>query len=204
MMTQRNATRAARMGMWLAGLAALAIGAVSSAEAGSIDRFATDVTLAGPAGWLTLCQQQPAVCAPTGTPTVVELDAAQWDWVRQVNRYVNATITPVRDTAGDVWQVGVSEGDCEEFALAKRQALLDAGFPAGAIRLAVAQRQGEYHAVLTLETTMGTMVLDNLIEDIVPFDSLPYGWVLLERTDQYIAWSVLDQSAGTVQTASAP
>ena len=46
--------------------------------------------------------------------------------------------------------------------MSKRKALIAAGFPASALRLAVVKtRQGEGHAVLVVKTDKGDRILDN-------------------------------------------
>ena len=61
------------------------------------------------------------------------------------------------------------QGDCEEFALAKRQRLIRAGLPASSLRLAyVKTRSGEGHAVLVVKTNTGDLVLDVLTNKIKP------------------------------------
>jgi predicted transglutaminase-like cysteine proteinase len=68
-----------------------------------------------------------------------------------------------------VWTVSAKTGDCEDFALAKRDALIRAGFAPSALRLAyVKTRWGEDHAVLVVKTNRGQFVLDNLTGIVKP------------------------------------
>lgn len=84
-----------------------------------------------------------------------------------VNNHVNATITQVSD-----WDLyGVEEhwalpkdgkGDCEDIALLKRKRLLEAGWPSSALVMTVVRDwTGDGHAVLTVRTNDGDLVLDN-------------------------------------------
>jgi predicted transglutaminase-like cysteine proteinase len=94
--------------------------------------------------------------------------------LQQVNRYVNSTIVEVSDMEQygreDVWTLPTSgKGDCEDFALLKRKMLIDRGWPASALSVTVgATAQGVPHAVLTVATAQGALVLDNLTSSILP------------------------------------
>jgi len=84
--------------------------------------------------------------------------------VERINAKVNADIRPVADGTVDTWSVNVTAGDCEDYVMTKRDALIHAGLPASALRIAsVKTRQGEQHAILVVKTTdHGDLVLDNL------------------------------------------
>lgn len=86
----------------------------------------------------------------------------------KVTRSVNRSIT-YRPDKGEVWKIGVSAGDCEDYALTKRARLIRMGYPASALRMAVGHtRKGEYHAVLVVVTSNGKLVVDNLTDDVLP------------------------------------
>ncbi|MEO0412160.1 MAG: transglutaminase-like cysteine peptidase [Pseudomonadota bacterium] len=59
-------------------------------------------------------------------------------------------------------------GDCEDFALTKYRALLDAGFPASELRLVLVEESftGEQHAVLVANYNGRRIILDNRRDDI--------------------------------------
>lgn len=121
---------------------------------------------APPLGYQILCLQQPEQCqgggassVNAGRSTLKQLDA--------VNRAVNRAIRPKADGGGDVWTVGAKSGDCEDYVLAKRQALIAKGFPPSALRIAyVKTAAGEGHALLVVRTNDGDYVLDNLTTSI--------------------------------------
>ena len=76
----------------------------------------------------------------------------------EVNRSVavssNASVTRA-------WHDDATQGDCKEFALAKRSRLIDLGWPASALLIAIAHvPSGELHAVLIVVTDDGDLVLD--------------------------------------------
>jgi predicted transglutaminase-like cysteine proteinase len=92
------------------------------------------------------------------------------DVLKRINLRVNASIRPKYDAPGtDVWTVNATSGDCEEYALAKRAALIKAGFSPSSLRIAyVKTRSGEGHAVLIVRSNKGDLVLDNLTSAIRP------------------------------------
>ncbi|MEM9288407.1 MAG: transglutaminase-like cysteine peptidase [Pseudomonadota bacterium] len=59
-------------------------------------------------------------------------------------------------------------GDCEDFALTKYRALLDAGFPASEMRLVLVEESftGEQHAVLVANHSGRRIILDNRRDNI--------------------------------------
>lgn len=96
-------------------------------------------------------------------------------------------ITPVNETV-DFWRT-ISEpgqGDCEDFALTLRK-LLRETLPeyAGAFRLATVYTEtAQYHAVLTIETSAGTVVCDVRFPQCAAWESFPYTWHLREVVGQ--------------------
>ncbi len=101
-----------------------------------------------------------------------------------INRGVNGLIAYKRDKAvygsldhwakpGEILKRGA--GDCEDFAILKMAALLDAGIPAHSMSLVVLQdsQKGVFHAVLSVATGSGTFILDNVRNNVVKDTSLP-------------------------------
>lgn len=117
-----------------------------------------------PTGWYQLCQEDPTQCQTVigDMPSVREADA--------VNRAVNAAMQPQEETGGaDVWKVGGPTGDCEDYALAKRDLLIRSGVGSAYVRIAIGETaRGESHAVAVVTTKSGTYVLDNLDQRLVP------------------------------------
>ncbi len=108
------------------------------------------------------CAKSPRQCAGGGTASQVTATSDLLAVLSQVNRRVNAAITPRNDRA-DSWQVNASSGDCEDYVLTKRAQLIRKGIPAGSLRIATTiTRWGESHAVLVVKTSQGDYVLDNL------------------------------------------
>lgn len=85
----------------------------------------------------------------------------------------------------DLIQYGVPEfwvkagryGDCEDYALAKREALLQAGWDKDKLGLCVCYMQsGEGHCVLWVDTDKGSFILDNNYDFPMKPSDLPYKW----------------------------
>lgn len=95
-----------------------------------------------------------------------------------VNRAVNTMIAYRKDEAVygnlDYWAkpaeiLSRGAGDCEDFAILKMAALIEAGVPAQSMSLVVLQdsSRGVFHAVLSIATQSGTFILDNLSNDVL-------------------------------------
>ena len=85
---------------------------------------------------------------------------ADFDLLERVNRNVNGSMA-YRPDGNDIWGVG---SDCEDYALRKLEALLQAGVPRGALRLAIARVDRRGHAVLVVRDEW---ILDNLHDEIL-------------------------------------
>ena len=107
------------------------------------------------------CAQHRSECAGGGSSQAT-MSPNLMAVLKQVNGHVNRTIRPERDTA-DVWELNPTSGDCEDYVLSKRSALIRKGVPASSLRIAYTHtRRGEPHAVLVVRTSDGDFVLDNL------------------------------------------
>lgn len=114
-----------------------------------------------PLAYQVFCLRHPQQCRADQTGKV-QLTGQMRSQLESVNRSVNRSIRPKNDRGKDVWAINVSAGDCEDYALTKRARLIRMGFPAGALRMAVARTSsGEGHAVLVVRTSDGDLVLDN-------------------------------------------
>jgi predicted transglutaminase-like cysteine proteinase len=112
---------------------------------------------------------------------MLALTRERWRQLETVQGEVNARVGYRTDLSlygvEELWTVADRLGDCEDFALAKRRALLALGWPVTALRLAVCTLPtGEGHAVLTVDTDRGVYVLDNRRPFVEPWAALPYTW----------------------------
>ena len=99
----------------------------------------------------------------------------------RINRDVNASVKYKTDLGQygvpEFWTVASKYGDCEDYALAKRNALLNAGWPKDKLGLCICYTQlGEGHCCLWVETDKGSFILDNNYAFPVKPSELPYKW----------------------------
>jgi predicted transglutaminase-like cysteine proteinase len=134
----------------------------------------------------------------------VIIDQAHWTQLEQVQMEVDRKVHYVSDMerfgVEDWWEPAVDKGDCEDIVLAKRQRLMDLGWPADALRIAVViDGHGALHAVLTVDALSqqgkpATYVLDSHFEHVEPWQYFgQYGYTWLERSKPGSReWSRLD------------
>jgi len=164
-MAQMNTKSSTIAAGWALAIALLATGNASayappSSEI-SVLGLARDYAAVTPLSMQYFCASHRSECAASGSSQVRMTDNLM-AVLMQVNSRVNRAITPTRDT-NDVWSLNPTRGDCEDYVLSKRSALVRNGVPAGALRIAYTHtRQGAPHAVLVVKTSQGDYVLDNL------------------------------------------
>lgn len=128
-----------------------------------------------PLGYQLMCLKTPQECKGGGKAKItVTTDVMAT--LKRVNSHFNRTIKPRNDAAGaDVWSTSASSGDCEDYVLAKRKALIKAGIPASALRIAYTKtRKGEGHAILVVKANGKDLVLDNLSATVKPLSQTGY------------------------------
>jgi len=145
-----------------------------------------------PAGYQIHCRKSRC---PTGGAPSVKLTPARKAELTAVNRLINRRIEYVPD-AGDVWELGVTKGDCEDYALAKQHALIDRGWPPAALRLAeVETARKRLHIVLVVKTDAGDLTLDNRRSAILPLQETGYRLRKIATTNPAVWWSPRDEMA---------
>lgn len=187
----------------LRNLAISVLGSLSLAACASSGTLSTPMPEAeeatAPLGLMAFCQRHPERCARHASANQrIPLTDKRWAQLEAVNRAVNAEITPMTDldryNRREYWTMPISlsggrEGDCEDYALEKRQALSDLGWPADSLRLAVAHSAWTGpHAVLVVVTAEGDFVLDNLTDQVKPWRRTPYEWRKRQSGASSLAW----------------
>ena len=161
-----------------------------------------------PIGHYEFCQTHKSECqAGPRNRAPAKVTAFGWSVVREINSSANRDITPMTDKElhgkDEYWSYPDSAGDCEDFVLLKRKQLMEKGFAAGDLLITVVRKpDGEGHAVLTLRTTEGDFILDNLNNEVKPWTTTPYRylkrqasfnagrWVSIENGDAVMVSSV--------------
>ncbi|WDR05497.1 transglutaminase-like cysteine peptidase [Devosia rhodophyticola] len=136
-----------------------------------------------PVGAAEFCRTHPSECQPNSQVVAVEaLTEARWNQLLAINALYNESVVAVTDQdlyqVAEFWTYPNGYGDCEDYALAKRRDLINAGWPASTLLIAVVrQTNGEGHAVLMARTDRGDLVLDNLDGTINVWNHTPYKFI---------------------------
>jgi predicted transglutaminase-like cysteine proteinase len=188
------------------------IGEASEAGLPNSSFAAVGAATSVPYGWVDFCGRRQEECGLGKLkPLDVRMTKASWSQLNRVNRSVNAAIEPMTNLAHwgttlDHWDYPVDgKGDCKVYALYKRKLLIDAGFPRQALLMTVVRDlEGEGHAILTVKTDRGEFVLDNLTDDIRPWDATGYTYLKRQAQDDPNVWLDLGGVRGAPRIASAP
>lgn len=127
-----------------------------------------------PLGYQLMCLKSPEQCRGGGASSI-SVNADIMALLKRINAKINRSIRPEYDKGNDVWSASARSGDCEDYVLAKRAALIKAGLPASSLRIAyVKTREGEGHAILVVKANGKDLVLDNLTSAIRPLGHTGY------------------------------
>ncbi len=141
-----------------------------------------------PVGYQIFCLKNPNECKGGGASQIVVTDKTM-SLIKSVNASVNRSIRPRNDSGADVWSASASSGDCEDYVLAKRRALIKAGLPPSALRIAyVKTRKGEGHAILVVMADGKDWVLDNINGRVRPLTQSGYRLVSMSGANPR-SWS---------------
>jgi predicted transglutaminase-like cysteine proteinase len=151
-----------------------------------------------PYGFVQFCERSPEECRQ-GPPEDQRFSgsAARLSELDAVNRSVNHEIEPATDLEvygqTEYWTIPTTKGDCEDYALLKRQRLMARGWPASALLMTVVRDQrGEGHAVLTVRTVQGDFILDNKIDEVKVWHRTGYEYIMRQSYLNPRIWMSLD------------
>lgn len=151
-----------------------------------------------PIGHYEFCRVNPDECSIRMSHRgPVVLNDALRSMVLNVNAAVNEAVRPMSDFdiygRDEVWAYpdqGV--GDCEDYVLEKRRQLAGAGIPLSNLLITVVRKpDGEGHAVLTLRTDRGDMILDNLHNDMLLWHETGYRYLKRQSSEHTGRWVTL-------------
>jgi predicted transglutaminase-like cysteine proteinase len=157
-----------------------------------------------PYGWVDFCNRHAEECALGKlTPVDVHLTRQAWKTLNDVNAMANSAIVPISNldhwgTTLDHWDYPVDgKGDCKIYALFKRKLLIERGFPRQALLMTIVRDlNGEGHAVLTVKTDRGDFVLDNLADEVRPWNATGYTFFKRQAQDDPNVWLSLGGATG--------
>lgn len=171
-------------------------------------------------GWTKFCEDYAPTCVspPIRSQTVI-LTAEKRRELQAVNRAVNAQIKPktdaehwgatneryvYRDESGalnvDKWDYAEDGyGDCEDYVLAKRKSLLLMGWSRSALLITVVRKYEEGsgkkvlagHAVLTVKTSEGDLILDNMTNELKRWWETGYEFMKRQSEEDPNTWLTL-------------
>jgi len=118
---------------------------------------------------------------------------ATWQEIATVNTFVNTTVKPMNDFdiygRDEVWAYPHGAGDCEDYVLEKRRDLMLKGISLADLLITVVRKpDGEGHAVLTVRTDQGDYILDNLSDEVKPWEATGYRYLKRQATDHTGRW----------------
>jgi predicted transglutaminase-like cysteine proteinase len=171
-----------------------------------------DVPALAPFGHTRFCLQHPEECTRTMRRVTfrggdIRLTPARWADLLAVNADVNFSIAPERNMGGiltEKWVLSPQSGDCNDYAVTKRHALLARGWPSRSLLLAeVVTKWGEHHLVLVVRIRDGDLVLDNIDASIRPWKQTGYRWVRIQTPQDPRLWASVSVNDGIVALAGA-
>lgn len=163
-----------------------------------------------PAGYVQYCRDNPGECRRRPYRVqLMPLTQARWNELVTVNELVNKMIQPVSDMQlhGQLekWSLPTSKGDCEDYVLLKRKLLMKRGWPSSVLLITVVKdEQGEGHAVLSVRTDRGDVILDNKTNRILLWNQTGYQFFKWQSPRDPKEWfSLLPKNLTELLTATA-
>ena len=123
-----------------------------------------------------------------------DMSEDRWRGVIALNKAINRQMRERDDYrvygVADFWTIGGRYGDCEDFVITKKKALISRGFAPENLLYAVSRNRWDsgYHAVLILRTTDGDYVLDNLRDRILPWEEAGLDFRMRMSSEEPSAW----------------
>lgn len=182
-------------------VAAMLIAAGASLAEAAETYMHTGARTTQPVGHYELCMRQPGECGMrTAARKPIELTRALWKTLVAVNNSVNTAMTPLTDQEmwgrEEVWSYPDGFGDCEDYVLEKRRLLMARGVPAGSLLITVVrQPNGAGHAVLTVKTSRGEFVLDNLEPQVLAWTDTEYTYLKRQSEQDSGVWIAINQGS---------
>lgn len=187
-----------------------AYGFGAAEEGGTARNLVEHQDTSPPVGYVQFCRSYAADCQPAAQgQTTPELTAGAWRELVEVNDLVNTTVEPITDQElfgiAEYWTYPANQGDCEDYVLLKRKLLMERGWPANSVLVTVVRDQyGDGHAVLTVATTAGDLVLDNQDSEIRFWSDTPYRYLKRQSRRDATSWVSLqdERELGSVPVAT--
>ncbi len=158
----------------------------------------TGAVTSQPIGHYEFCQRLPAECdIKSRSAPAAKVSAKGWEAIRRINHDVNARYIAKTDLEAygkeEYWTYPTIYADCEDYALQKRKELAEEGFALSDLLITVVRKpDGEGHAVLTVRTSDGDFILDNLENDVLPWYATSYTFLKRQATFNTGRWVTIE------------
>ena len=123
------------------------------------------------------CKKFPTHCIRLGSLERVIMSQEKIAELHYINSWVNYIVKPRLDPKNnDIWTYPVDGyGDCEDYVIKKRAHLIALGWPTGSLLMTVVKDSLDRgHAVLTVRTNLGDLILDNNTSEIKNWSETNY------------------------------
>jgi predicted transglutaminase-like cysteine proteinase len=149
-----------------------------------------------PTGWMKFCAENAEECRPAPDQARdVTLTPALLQQLYEINKFANDRVTWTSDAelygTTERWAYPLDRGDCEDIVLLKRRLLTKAGWPAGALLITTVEERGAgkgRHAVLTVRSDRGEMILDNQTPEILFWYETSYRYIARQSPTDPNIW----------------
>ena len=187
---------------------AMGLGAWGSAAEAAPAFMHTGGRTTQPVGHYEFCRREPDECRQkTASQMPIELTKILWAAMVDINNTVNVMVSPRTDMEiwgkEELWSYPTKVGDCEDYALEKRRQLMDIGVPAGDLLMTVVrQPNGDGHALLTVRTSRGDFILDNLESRVLAWTDTDYTYLKRQSEKNSGTWVAINDSRSAVAVGS--
>jgi predicted transglutaminase-like cysteine proteinase len=148
-----------------------------------------------PSGWLQFCADHPEECRPHAAALrEVALTPDLLQQLFSINSYINDRVKWTSDAGlygqAERWAYPLDRGDCEDMVLLKRRLLAKAGWPMNTLLITTVQKPAEQgrHAVLTVRTDRGELILDNQTPEILFWYETNYRFLARQSATDPNVW----------------
>lgn len=157
-----------------------------------------------PSGWQQFCAGNAEACRPGADQARdVVLTPELLQQLYEINQYVNDRVTWTSDETlygkTERWALPLDRGDCEDIVLLKRRMLAKMGWPLGSLLITTVEEPGPAkdstkgptkgrHAVLTVRSDRGEMILDNQTPEILFWYETKYRYLSRQSAADPNVW----------------
>ena len=171
---------------------------------------ALGAVIKAPTGWLQFCNENPEECRPAAeTPREIVLTPDLLQQLFLINSYANDRVKWTSDEelygTSERWAYPLDRGDCEDIVLLKRRLHAKAGWPLSILLITTVEERSDdkgRHAVLTVRTDRGELILDNQTPEILFWYETNYRYLARQSTADPNVW--VSFSSGQPSAVSLP